>query len=283
MSETPIQSVCSFPPPSCLQPTLYPHLLFIKIFHKCPGRGTMQEVEMLRKLINISATIDKFHTGAYIEAFSELTTYIYHRDVDLARKVIMHADNYVKGHLFDDSEPNNRHIAENVARVEKNLENDTELEDPALPADPVPEPPATEQEQNGAPLPIEPTTTQPSTQTMAPEENNTFPSVSVNKQLATHNILENDNTKYRYVTHSTSPAPIEEGRDEAPVYPCDKNGITATSAKNKDNQLINNELNQPTIATAYPISNFSNHVITKPKWENKSFIDLGANQVLGKG
>ena len=207
----------------------------------CP---TMQEVEMLRKLINMSAVIDKRHTGAYIEAFTELTTYIYHKDVDLAQKVIMHADNYVKGHLGDDNDEYNRYIAENIARVEKNLENETKGEDPATPPETIPEPPTTDQDQNEATQPIVPTPTAPS------------PS--------------NDE--------------VNEGRGEAiSGHQCDNNGITATPPKKSNNQLINNELNQPAPPTPYPITNFSNNAITTPQWQNRSFIDHPANEILGKG
>jgi len=220
----------------------------------CP---TMQEVEMLRKLINMSAVINKRHTGAYIEAFMELTTYIYHKDVDLARKVTMHADNYVKGYLGEGTDEIQMNIADNIARVEKNLENNTKLEDPATPLETAPEPPATDQVQSEAPQPIEPTPTGPDTQIVIPDENNTLSSVPV------------------------STSPNETNRISG--HQCDKNGITPPLANNSDNLLINNEVNQPAAATPYPITNFSNNGITTPQWQNRSFIDLPANEVLGKG
>ena len=220
----------------------------------CP---TMQEVEMLRKLINMSAVINKRHTGAYIEAFMELTTYIYHKDVDLARKVTMHADNYVKGYLGEGADEIQMNIADNIARVEKNLENNTELEDPATPLETAPEPPATDQVQTKAPQPIEPTPTGPDTQIGFPDENNTLSYVPVSTSLNEANGISG--------------------------HPCDNNGITPQPAKNSDNQLINNEVNQPAAATPYPITNFSNNGITTPQWQNRSFIDLPANEVLGKG
>ncbi len=217
----------------------------------------MQEVEMLRKLINMSAVINKRHTGAYIEAFMELTTYIYHKDVELARKVTMHADNYVKGYLGEGADEIQMNIADNIARVEKNLENNTDLEDPATPSDPLPEPPATNQVQTEAPQPIETTPTGPDTQIESPDENNTRSSVPV------------------------SISPNEANGISG--HPCDNNGITPPPAKNSDNQLKNNEVSQPAAATPYPITNFSNNGITTPQWQNRSFIDLPANEVLGKG
>ena len=203
----------------------------------CP---TMQEVEMLRKLINMSAVINKRHTGAYIEAFMELTTYIYHKDVDLARKVTMHADNYVKGYLGEGTDEIQMNIADNIARVEKNLENNTAQEDPATPLETVPEPPATDQVQTEAPQPIEPTPTGPDTQIGSPDENNTHSSVPV----------------------STSP----NEANGISGHQCDNNGITPPPSKNSDNQLKNKEVNQPAAAT--PISH---HQFFK-QWDNHSSV-----------
>jgi len=230
------------------------------------GCPTMQEVEMLRKLINMSAVIDKFHTGAYIEAFQELTTYIYHKDIDLARKVTLHADNYIKGHIGDDDEEYARHLAENIERVEKNLENDTEVEDPALPPGPLPEPPATDQVQSVAPQIIEPTPVTSST-ILNPAQNVVR--------------VVNDTRSTVLVSPSSN-----EGRGEAngiSGHPCDKNAITDRVVKNSDKQLIINEINPPVTATPYPISNFSGNGISRPPAQHKGFIDPPANEVLGKG
>ena len=292
----------------------------------CP---TMQEVEMLRKLINMSAVIDKRHTGAYIEAFMELTTYIYHKDVELARKVTIHADNYVKGHIGDDNDEYKRHIAENIARVEKNLENYIEQEDPTLPPDPISEPPTTDQVQTEAPQPIEPTPTQPDSQIITPDENNTLSSVpvstSLNKTRVGNNTLslgegrgevnegrgEANEAQVGNNTLSSVPVStttnngrgeVNEGRvgnntlsfgegrgevnggwGEANEMKCDNNEITHTPHNISNNQLINNELSQPATVTPYPITNFSNNGITTPQWQNRSFIDHPANEVLGKG
>ncbi len=262
----------------------------------CP---TMQEVEMLRKLLNMSATIDKFHTGAYIEAFTELTTYIYHKDVELARKVTIHADNYVKGHLGDDHDEYNRHIAENIARVEKNLENDPELEDQTLPPDPIPEPPPTDQVQSKAPQPIDSNPT-PTASTLSdvviPEENNA-PSLipetnSPYKGHVGNNIISSVPVStslnegwvgYNTLSFGEGRGEVNEGHSEANEIKCDKNGITVAPANNSDNQLINNELNQPETVNPYPFTNFSSNGITTPQWQNRSFIDHPANEVLGKG
>ena len=324
----------------------------------CP---TMQEVEMLRKLLNMSATIDKLHTGAYIEAFTELTTYIYHKDVDLARKVTIHADNYVKGHLGDDNDEYKRHIAENIARVEKNLENEPEQEDPTFTPDSITEPPLTDQDQTESPQSIEPTPPQPATQIITPNENNTLSSIpvstSLNKTRVGNNTLSlgegrgevnegrvgnntlssgegrgevnksrvGDNTlslgsqsrffigkgrgevnegrvgnntlssgegrgevnEAQVGNNTLSSVPVStstnNGRGEANEIKCDNNGITPAPHNDSDKQLINNELNQQATTTPYPITNFSNNGTTTPQWQNRSFIDHPANEVLGKG
>ena len=260
----------------------------------CP---TMQEVEMLRKLINMSAVIDKRHTGAYIEAFTELTTYIYHKDVDLAQKVIMHADNYVKGHLGDDNDEYNRHIAENIARVEKNLENNTELQDPATPPETVPEPPTTYPFQNEATKPIVPTPTAPSPSNDEANNgrvgNNTLSSTEGlgdategrvgNNTLSSVLVSSSPNEGRGEVSSVPVSSTPNEDQGEANEIKCDNNGITAIPPKNSNNQLINNEVSQPAAATPYPIANFSNNGITTPQWQNRSFIELPANEVLGKG
>ncbi len=259
----------------------------------CP---TMQEVEMLRKLLNMSATIDKRHTGAYIEAFTELTTYIYHKDVELARKVTIHADNYVKGHLGDDNDEYQRHIADNIARVEKNLENDPEQEDPTFTPDPITEPPVTDQVQTEAPQPIDSNQTQPATQIVSPDENNTLPSVpvsiSLNEGRVGYNTLSFGEGRgevnegwvgYNTLSFGEGRGEVNEGRGEANEIKCDKNGITHTPHNISNNQLINNELSHTETTTPYPITNFSNNGITAPQWQNRSFIELPANEVLGKG
>jgi DNA-binding XRE family transcriptional regulator len=60
----------------------------------CP---TPVEVDMLRKLLNMTKVIEKKHTGAYIEAFQELTMFIAKRNNDLAKQVTRFANDYVMG------------------------------------------------------------------------------------------------------------------------------------------------------------------------------------------
>jgi DNA-binding XRE family transcriptional regulator len=60
----------------------------------CP---TPVEVDMLRKLVNMTRVIEKKHTGAYIEAFQELTMFIAKRNNDLAKQVTRFANDYVMG------------------------------------------------------------------------------------------------------------------------------------------------------------------------------------------
>jgi DNA-binding XRE family transcriptional regulator len=60
----------------------------------CP---TPVEVDMLRKLVNMTRVIEKKHTGAYIESFEELTMFIAKRNNDLAKQVARFANDYVMG------------------------------------------------------------------------------------------------------------------------------------------------------------------------------------------
>lgn len=96
---------------------------------RCP---TPVEVDMLRKLLNMTKVIGKKHTGAYIEAFQELTMYIAKNDLPLAQKVGQLADKYIKGTIAD----KDLHFKETFRDNVRNIPPDD--------ADPLPDPePAT--------------------------------------------------------------------------------------------------------------------------------------------
>ena len=61
---------------------------------RCP---TMEEVEKLRKLINMTNSIKKKHTGSYMEAFGEILCYVRKEDRELAAKLAPHIENYTTG------------------------------------------------------------------------------------------------------------------------------------------------------------------------------------------
>ena len=85
---------------------------------RCP---TMQEVEKLRKLLNMTTVINKKHTGGYMEAFEELVYFIARFDADLAKKVMIEADNYVKGSFGDEKFYLTSDRDECINKVVKNL------------------------------------------------------------------------------------------------------------------------------------------------------------------
>ena len=61
---------------------------------RCP---TMEEVEKLSKLINMTNSIKKKHTGSYMEAFGEILCYVRKEDRELAAKLAPHIENYTTG------------------------------------------------------------------------------------------------------------------------------------------------------------------------------------------
>jgi DNA-binding XRE family transcriptional regulator len=95
----------------------------------CP---TPIEVDMLRKLLNMTKVIEKKHTGAYIEAFQELTMFIAKRNNDLAKQVTRFANDYVMGTIANKE----FHFDETYRDIVSNI--------PPEDADPLPDPePAT--------------------------------------------------------------------------------------------------------------------------------------------
>ncbi len=65
---------------------------------RCPS---MQEVDMLRKLVGITKNYDKGHIGFYVQAYEELTNYILQDNRELAQTVVKYADKYLKGCIFN--------------------------------------------------------------------------------------------------------------------------------------------------------------------------------------
>ena len=89
----------------------------------CP---TMEEVNMMGKLLRMTNLIDRQQTGAYMQAFEELMKFLNREDRELSKKVIKHADRYVQGFLdrgkfyLDDLERDNiEQVLKNLARQEE--------------------------------------------------------------------------------------------------------------------------------------------------------------------
>ncbi|PQJ11479.1 hypothetical protein CJD36_006665 [Flavipsychrobacter stenotrophus] len=82
---------------------------------RCP---TWQEVEMLRKLFASTKHIQKLNIGSYIEAFTELTSFINDHDSELGKAVVTLTDKYIKG-LVSPFHPT---AYKNVSDVKDNLE-----------------------------------------------------------------------------------------------------------------------------------------------------------------
>ncbi len=91
--------------PSLILQDIYSHINAVndKIFsrdeaERCP---TVKEVNMLHKLLIMTRSIQKQHTGSYIEAFQELQLFIFNRDSDLAMQLREHIADYARGTLGD--------------------------------------------------------------------------------------------------------------------------------------------------------------------------------------
>lgn len=85
--------------PSTLLQDVYDHIEAInnKIKSREDRCPTFQEVEMLRKLFVSTKHIQKLNIGTYIEAFTELTSFINEYDHDLGIKVLNLTDQYIRG------------------------------------------------------------------------------------------------------------------------------------------------------------------------------------------
>ncbi len=89
---------------------------------RCP---TYQEVEMLRKLFASTKHIQRLNVGAYIEAFTELTSFINEYDHDLGKKVLTLTDKYIKGLINPLSPEAYKHVSD----VNRNLDKAKEQEE----------------------------------------------------------------------------------------------------------------------------------------------------------
>ena len=85
--------------PSMLLQDVYDHIEAInnKIKSREDRCPTYQEVEMLRKLFASTKHIQKLNLGTYVEAFTELTSFINSHDHALGVKVLNLTDQYIKG------------------------------------------------------------------------------------------------------------------------------------------------------------------------------------------
>ena len=63
---------------------------------RCP---TMEEIDKLRKLVNITRTVGKISAGAYMQSFQELSLFIAAQDPELSQKVDAYAENYIKANM----------------------------------------------------------------------------------------------------------------------------------------------------------------------------------------
>ncbi len=111
--------------PSIIQQNLYNYINAVsdKINKRdeddrCP---TMEEVEKMRKLLNMANSIGKKHTGAYIEAFQELQLFIFNRDAALATQLREHIADYARGTVGDKDFIARKRRKDNVLDVTTNL------------------------------------------------------------------------------------------------------------------------------------------------------------------
>jgi len=111
--------------PSLILQNIYNHITALndKIAQRdesdrCP---TMQEVGMLHKLLTMTKSIDKKHTGSYLEAFQELQLFIFNRDSALATQLRDHIAAYARGTLGDKEFMDRKRRKENVLEVTANL------------------------------------------------------------------------------------------------------------------------------------------------------------------
>lgn len=117
--------------PSIIQQNLYNYINAVsdKINKRdeddrCP---TMEEVEKMRKLLNMANSIKKQHTGAYMEAFQELRLFIYNRDSAFAKELAGHIDAYVRGTMGDKEFMTRKQRKDNVLEVTANLAKEERL------------------------------------------------------------------------------------------------------------------------------------------------------------
>ena len=65
----------------------------------CP---TMDEVNMLNKLINMSTKLKVYATGSYIQVLEQLVRYVYQTDTDLAAKIVKISDRMIRATVINE-------------------------------------------------------------------------------------------------------------------------------------------------------------------------------------
>ncbi len=100
---------------------------------RCP---TMEEVNMMYKLLKMSNTISRQHTGAYMEAYTELLKFINKKDHVLAKKVTNLADQYVMGNVLNSNTAFDDMMKVRMDLVMNNLENYEKTQLPDTPEAP---------------------------------------------------------------------------------------------------------------------------------------------------
>lgn len=88
--------------PTAILERIYDHIDEVneQITDRCP---TMQEVEMLRKLLSMTKLVQQKNTGTYIDAFDELEQYAGQQDESAGQAIRTYADSYVKDILKNKS------------------------------------------------------------------------------------------------------------------------------------------------------------------------------------
>jgi DNA-binding XRE family transcriptional regulator len=93
----------------------------------CP---TLQETEIMRKLLGMTAIIYKQHAGSYLQAFEELIRHVNKRDHDLAVLITRHADNYVQSTVLKKDYRLNESIWDDIREAEEFMKANPDLEVP---------------------------------------------------------------------------------------------------------------------------------------------------------
>ncbi len=110
--------------PGAILQTLYNHIG--EVNKKIAGREdhcpTIQEVDMLGKLLRMTKGLAKKNTGFYIEAFEELSFFIGTDDKPFMDKYTKHVSEFVQGTFGDQLEwPGYREAHENLTTIRENL------------------------------------------------------------------------------------------------------------------------------------------------------------------
>ncbi len=111
--------------PSLIQQSVYNHFSAVNDQinkrdedNRCP---TMQEVEKMRKLLNMANSVKKQHTGAYMEVFQELYQFVFNRDSEFAKQLSVHIQAFTRGTIGDKEFTYRRERKQNVLDVTANL------------------------------------------------------------------------------------------------------------------------------------------------------------------